>query len=62
MKAIQQLIPCSAYLHLSSILPLQTVAWYAGKLKNYCAVKGTVASRQSSEHHFQISNLGGGVL
>lgn len=62
MKAIQQLIPCSAYLHLSSILPPQTVAWYAGKLKNYCAVKETVASRQSSEHHFQISNLGGGVL
>lgn len=61
MKAIQQLIPCSEYLHLSSILPPQIDARYAGKLKNYCAVKGTVASRQSGEHHYQTSNLGGGV-
>ncbi|MGE9548749.1 hypothetical protein [Snodgrassella sp. CS2] len=62
MKAIQQLIPCSEYLHLSSLLSSQPVARYADKLKSYCAVKETVASRQSSEHHFQISNLGGGVL
>lgn len=61
MKAIQQLIQCSEYLHLSSLLLSQPVARYAGKLKDYCAVKGTVASRQSSEHHFQTNNLGGGV-
>lgn len=61
MKAIQQLIPCSEYLHLSSISSAQIIARYAGKLKDYCAAKGTVASRQSGEHHYQTSNLGGGV-
>lgn len=61
MKAIQQLIPCSEYLHLSFLLSSQPVARYADKFKVYCAVKGTIASRQSGEHHYQTSNLGGGV-
>lgn len=61
MKAIQRLILCSEYLYLSSLLSSQPVARYASKLKSYCAVKETVASRQSGEHHNQTSNLGGGV-